>query len=715
MGQVKTTIRIEDKASAQLKKIYDNINKVNGVMEKMSKSGSGVRKVSNEIRGIGLAASSSARQTSLLTSKLRRLASTYMGVMGMGAAFSTADTITGASNRLTTLGTQQYRMNDAQAQSFSTETMDKIYAAAQRAATSYTGMMSNVAKSVTLAGDAFGKTSDQQINNAIAFQEIMAKSYALAGASAAEQSSSMYQMVQALGSGVLQGDELRSVREGAPLAYKAIEEFAQGVLHSEESLKELASQGLITSDIVTAAILGMGDKTSAAFEKIDKTWLQLWIRFKNDTVRAFQPFFEALRELANSDSFNFLYSKAVTALQDIGTVLLWIVQRIQDVTDFIANNWNVIQPILNGVIFLVGVAIVSAIGKMIQKLIISIAMWTAQNTTMLITLGFLALLVIWFSIVGVTAQSVGELLIMLGLALMAVSLALASPILFFVGLITVAIGVFLAFTQQVVGGIYVVGAFFQNLGLTVANIFLGIWGVIQAVASNFKLAFQKAIAGVTKIFAQFMQFAIGVITEIANALNALPFVSIDVSGLNASASKWAAKEAETQGVLNQDWTNVGEAWRNGVNTYDTWGDGWVNGAYNAGANVGAGIQDSITGFFDSIGDGLSGIFGDAGANGLDNINSLIDMLDGIGSSAGDTASNTGSMAKSMELTQNDLKYLREIAEMEAINKYTTAEIHVDMTNNNTMNNMGDLDGIVTHLSDVLREEMDILANGTHTA
>ena len=724
MGQVKTTIRIEDKATAQLNRIYQSINRVNQAMNRMGNSSAGVRNVATQVRSIGSAASASAKQTGLLTSKLRRLASTYMGVMGMGAAFSTADTITGANNRLTTLGNQQYGMNDEQAQAFSTETMDKIYAAAQRAATSYTGMMSNVAKSVTLAGDAFGKTSDQQINNAIAFQEIMAQSYALAGASAQEQASSMYQMVQALGSGILQGDELRSVREGAPLAYKAIEEFAQGVLHSEESLKELASQGLITSDIVVAAILGMGDETSAAFEKIDRTWAQLWTMFKNDVVIAFQPFFEKLRALANSDSFQFLYSQLTGVLQNIGAVLLWIIDRIQDVTDFVANNWSVIQPILNAVIFLVGIAVVSAISRMIARLAVSITLWAVQNTTMLVTLGFLAALVWWFSAVGVTAQSVGQMLIYLGLALMAVALALGSPIYFFIGLIAVAIGVFLSFTQQVVGGIYVIGAFFQNLGLTVANIFLGIWGIISAVASNFVLAFRKAIAGVSKIFSQFMQFAIGIITEIANALNALPFVSIDVSGLNASASKWAAKEAEANDVLSQDWVDVGAAWDNGINTYDTWGEGWVGDAYNAGATVGAGIQDTINGFFSDVGAGIGNLFGGggvsdfAGAGGIDPNSvggDLTGMLDDIGGGVGDTANNTGSMAKSMELTQDDLKYLREIAEMEAINRFTTAEIKIDMTNNNTMNNMGDLDGIVTHLSDVLREEMDILANGVHTA
>ena len=71
------------------------------------------------------------------------------------------------------------------------------------------------------------------------------------------------------------------------------------------------------------------------------------------------------------------------------------------------------------------------------------------------------------------------------------------------------------------------------------------------------------------------------------------------------------------------------------------------------------------------------------------------------------------MAKSMDLAEEDLKYLRELAEKEWKKEYTTANITVDMSNFNTINNDGDLDGIVTKLRDKLYEEMNSLADGVY--
>ena len=71
------------------------------------------------------------------------------------------------------------------------------------------------------------------------------------------------------------------------------------------------------------------------------------------------------------------------------------------------------------------------------------------------------------------------------------------------------------------------------------------------------------------------------------------------------------------------------------------------------------------------------------------------------------------MSKSMELTEDDLKYLREIANQEAINRFTTAEVRIDMTNNNQVNNTTDLDGIVKYLGKTLKQELEVVANGVY--
>ena len=198
-------------ATARTKSILDKVSqtksqthsKTTGIVAK-------VREWLSAQRQVHQSAKSTNSVFGAIGNKLKWLASTYLGVMGIKAVTGTSDIITSAENRLNNLAGGNPEQT--------AKTMDKIYSASQRARSGYTEMMANVSKTMTLAGDAFGGS----IDNAIRFQEIMAKSYTIGGASAAEQASSMYQLVQALGSGILQGDELRSVREGAPIAYLTV-------------------------------------------------------------------------------------------------------------------------------------------------------------------------------------------------------------------------------------------------------------------------------------------------------------------------------------------------------------------------------------------------------------------------------------------------------------------------------------------------------------
>lgn len=760
MGRVDTRVVVNDKASAALKNIYNNINKVNRAFDRLAtahaelntnvtgttrrmtnlntkvqqlgKSYSSAAVAANslnfamparQVELIGKSAQSSTKHVNTLISKLKRLATTYLGIMAARAMFTTSDDITAAGNKFTTLGTMQYGMDTASAQALSSETMDKIFNAAQASASNYTDIMSNVAKSVTLAGDAFGSTQEQQIDNAIKFQEIMAKSYALGGASAAEQASSMYQMVQALGSGVLQGDELRSVREGAPLAYQAIEKFAQGVLHTDKSLKDLASDGLITSDLVVAAILDMEDETNAAFENIQLTWAQLWTIFKNEVVYAFRPFFEQLRAIANSDSFEFIIGKATSVLRTIGSVLTMIATAIGSAFDWVQQNWNIVQPILNA-LFVVLIALATvALAQFISKMAIAAVMWVVNNFNMFLFIAGLALVVIYLSYVGVSAETLGQVLLALGMIGLIAGIMLNAPFILLIAIIALLAALFLMFTEQVVGGIYWIGAVFTNIGYGIANVGLGIWEVLKAVAHNIKAAFVNTWKEIQAKFWDFVGAVLKGVKKVADLCNKLLGifgVKIDTSGLE-SAIQNAADKASAARDSKLDYESLSDAWKQGSSTFE-YKD--LGEAYEQGASVGAGIQDSINGWIGGLGGSVTDLFNGSAVSDptatatSDSTGLMNDIANGvgdIGGSSGNTAKNTGDMAKSMDLTEEDLKYLRQIAEMEAINKFTTAEIKVDMTNNNTMNNMGDLDGIVTHLSTVLREELEVVASGVHNA
>ena len=273
-----------------------------------------------------------------LTKNLRTMISTYVGIMGIKAVTGVSDKITSAKNQLNNM--------DGGNPQLTNETLNKTYSAAQRSRGDYLNMLSNVGKTMTLAGDAF----QNNVDNAIRFQEIMSKAYTIGGASAAEQSSSMYQLVQALGSGILQGDELRSVREGAPIAYKQIEKFCQGVLNTTDSLKDLASEGVITSDMVVAAIMNAEEEIETKFKNTTRTFAQAFNQIKNSAVKAFEPVLERLNAALNSNAGIALIDGICNALVVLANITLWVFDIFGSFFNWFADNWYWIQWIVYAVI-----------------------------------------------------------------------------------------------------------------------------------------------------------------------------------------------------------------------------------------------------------------------------------------------------------------------------------------------------------------------------
>ena len=306
---------------------------------------------------------------------------------------------------------------------------------------------------------------------------------------------------------------------------------------------------------------------------------------------------------------------------------------------------------------------------------------------------------------------------MLVIALVAAIYAACSAIAKFTGIANSGFGV-------IAGGINVVIQFFVNLGLTVANIALGIWNALGACAQNIGIAFGNVIAGVQSWFYNLLSTALTVVAGICEALNKLPFVEFDYSGITNAASDYAAKAAEASGNM-QDFVSVGDAFNEGMSTFETWQDGWVGDAFDAGANwgdgVAAGVSDAIGGLFDmdlgaaGVSDAIGGLFDmDLGAatdygTGMGNF-----ALDDIADYTGQTAANTGAAADALSISTEELEYLRDIAERDAINRFTTAEVKIDMTGmTNRIEGGADLDGVISVLTDGFTEALLTAAEGVH--
>jgi hypothetical protein len=229
------------------------------------------------------------------------------------------------------------------------------------------------------------------------------------------------------------------------------------------------------------------------------------------------------------------------------------------------------------------------------------------------------------------------------------------------------------------------------------------------MGSNIMTAFHNAIASVQSWWYDLLSTALTVVEGICEALNKLPFVEFDYSGISSAADDYAAKSAEAA-ASKESYKSIGDAFNEGMSTFDTFQDGWASNAFDAGASWGDGIADKVSNFSlsDMLGstdipkaDDYTSGFSDAIANS--------GMSDNLSNISGDTSA----IKDGLDITSEDLKYLRDIAEQEAVNKYTTAEVKIDMPVNNNVAVGTDLDGLVTSLTDAVNEAVDIITEGVH--
>lgn len=257
------------------------------------------------------------------------------------------------------------------------------------------------------------------------------------------------------------------------------------------------------------------------------------------------------------------------------------------------------------------------------------------------------------------------------------------------------------------GGINMVIQAVVNAGLVVANIALGIWNALGAVCSNIGTAFHNVIANVQSWFYGLLATALRVVEGICAALNKLPFVEFDYSGITSKADEYAAKSAEAANS-KEEYTSVADAFSEGFGTFDAYSEGWASDAFQAGAAWGDGVADTVGGMFDGLGY-EPGTIEDFANQGFDSF-----AMDGLGNDVGEIADNTGGMAHALDVSGEELKYLRDIAERDAINRFTTAEVKIDMTGmTNKIDSSNDLDGVIRELTDGFSEALVTAAEGVH--
>ena len=221
------------------------------------------------------------------------------------------------------------------------ELQNKIFAAADRSRGAYSDMAASVAKLGMLARGAFSSNDE-----AIAFVELMQKAFTLGGASQSEQSSGMYQLTQAMASGRLQGDEFVAIRENAPMLSQAIEDYMKNIMKVKGTMKDWSAQGLITSQVIKNALFMAGGDIEVMFAKLPITFAGIWNKIKNGAMKAFGPTIEKFSKIINSDKFKKFSDDLVVGLNVIGGVASKALDAMVNIYNFARDNWPVISELI---------------------------------------------------------------------------------------------------------------------------------------------------------------------------------------------------------------------------------------------------------------------------------------------------------------------------------------------------------------------------------
>ena len=630
--------------------------------------------------------SAGTQQANELTNTIKRAVAAYVSIQSVGKALNISDELATTTARLDL-------MND-NLQS-TQELTNMVYAAAQDARGSFGDMASNVAKLGTLAGDAFSSSAE-----IVAFANQLNKQMKLSGASTEEASSAMLQLTQSLAKGTLNGDELTSVMENGSMVIQTIADY-MGVTQGE--IKDLAADGQVTSDIIIAAMLGAADETNAAFATLPLTWSDIWQNIKNAALVAFQPVLQRINDFANSTVVQNFANGVIEAMAVISNVVLNIFDLIGTVGGFIAENWSIISPIIYGVIAALAVyaaylgivkaiELASAAASMIHSLAMSAKigiMAAVSRQTMAATatqLGYNGALyacpIVW--------------IIVLIIALIAIIVALCNWIANATGIAQSGIGV-------ITGALATAVAFILNILIGLANYIINIginlWNLIANFAAAFGVIFNDPVAAIKATILSMFNFIVGVVGKAAAILDA-----VFGSNLASAVSGFQDKvQAEINSTIEGAGGNAAKTLNASDYTLDriNYGD-----AFSAGAAWGDNISDKISNF------SLSDVFGkvDMPDSSAFDINDAI-ANSGVGDGIGNIDDNTGKIKDSLDITEEDLKYLRDIAEQEAINRFTTAEVTINQTNNNNVSSDTDLDGFITALDDAMGEAIDEVTNG----
>lgn len=618
-----------------------------------------------------------------LWQKMKGIAATVGGMIGLKQALGTSDQLTQTNARL---NNALIKFDDGGSIK---ELEAKVMASAQRSRAYYMDTAAAVAKLGTNARDAF-----TNMDEVIAFSELVNKSFVIGGAGAQEQSAAMLQLTQAMASGVLRGEELNSIFENAPGIIQSIAKYLDVPIGQ---IRTMASEGQITADIVKNAMFEAADDIENKFSNMPKTWGQIWTGMKNKALSIFAPILNKLNQIANSSKFEAVSNGVIGALAAIASVATVVLDLLINGASWVVDNWSWLSPVIYGVAAALGVyygRLLLVKGAELASAAVSGAVAVAKGimaaATMLVTGATWAQVTAQYGLNAAMYACPLVWIIILIIALVALFYAAVAAVNKFAGTSVSATGIICG---AFMAALAFIGNIFIALWNVAAEVFVLIYNLVATVANFIGNVFNDPVGAVCRLFFDLADTVLGVLQALASAIDAIFGSNLAgaVQGWRDSLGGWVdetfGKGTEVMAKMSADDLKL---------------DRFEYGAaFDLGYNFGEGIDSKVSGLFDGSAMDSMGAF-DIG-----------NTLDGIYGNTGDTAGNTAAMSDALDITEEDLSYLRDIAEREAINRFTTAEIHVEQHNENHISKDADLDGIMDAWANDFAEKLDVSEEGVH--
>lgn len=714
MATIRTAIALYDGVTAPLKSMHKAMNIVLNSFEAMQRASgnsvdtSAIREAREELARAGAAFDSieenirnagnqqdrfnrrirdGTTAADGLLNKLKGIAATVGGLAATKKIVGISDNLASTRARLNLLVDDGGSVDELE---------QKIMASAQRSRAAYFDTASAVAKLGLNAEAAFDNDMDQ----VIAFMEQVNKQFVIGGATAQEQSNAMIQLTQAMAAGALRGEELNSILDAAPGIARAIEQY-MGV--AEGSIKQYAEQGLVTAEVVKNAMFDVAKTTNDSFNSMPMTWAQIWTSMQNKALSIFNPILTKINELANSELVGKITDGIVNGLAAIATIANVILDLMINVASVVVDNWSWLSPIILGVAAALGVyygRLLLVKGAELASAavsgVVAVAKGIMAAATMLVTGATWAQVTAQYGLNAAMYACPIVWIIILIIALVALFYAAVAAVNHFAGTSVSATGIICG---AFMAALAFIGNIFVALWNLVVDVFVMIYNLVATVANFIGNVFNDPVAAVARLFFDLADTVLSVLQALASAIDTIfgSNLSGSVQGWRDSLGGWVdstfGKGEEVMEKLNAEDLHLGRF--------------EYGAAFDMGYEFGQGVEDTVGGLFD-----FSAMDSMGAADGLDAFN-LGNTLDGIYGNTGDTAGNTAAMSEALDIAEEDLAYMRDIAEREAINRFTTAEIKVEQHNENHISKDTDLDGIMDAWANDFAEKLDVSEEGVH--